>query len=113
MGILDGLRSGVRTIYGKQASKKQIWITWFAVLLVFLMGIYPPWKNVGALEGVKLYWPGGCHWIWYSLQEVKRTTIEIDYQRLFLQWFLVVLPAWTAIWTLKDRSEERKEQSPK
>lgn len=78
-------------------TKKQKIVTWLGIIVVVIMGLFPPWKAL--ISNIILTQIVGYRFIfnpYYTFGEVEgwereMTIIQIDVIRLLVQWILVVV----------------------
>ena len=76
---------------------------WIGIIIIVIMGIYPPWEYTFGKEYVpKITLPGG-YWPIYGPPKPEGAGTEIDFSRLLIQWIMVALVTGGTIVTLKDK----------
>lgn len=76
-------------------NKKQLIALWAGIIIISLMGGFPPWIMEGNNNGVQVYSLAKYHCILtrpYSGGEKSTLSVhQIDISKLFIQWFIVGL----------------------
>jgi len=76
-------------------NKKQLIALWAGIIIISLMGIFPPWIMEGNNSGVQVYSLAKYHCILtrpYSGGEQSTLSVHhIDIPKLIIQWFIVGL----------------------
>jgi hypothetical protein len=103
----------------------------FVLATLFIMGIYPPWQCIQKRTGDNFITPSGYHFLFFppkgkrlsngTFRGAGRPSLQnvVDLERLFLQWFLVLVVGAIVIVVLrggnkvnKTRITERGEGDP-
>lgn len=83
-------------------NKKQTVVMWVAILVIVVMCLYPPWAEVDRVKTL------GWSLIWLPHKTSSgyvHTLAEIDFQRLYLQFAIVVLITGGLIVTLRTKKK--------
>jgi len=73
--------------------------------IILIMGICPPWKRIIKLSNSYRVRSAGYHFLFMPPEGRSRGNVTIDLQRLFLQWFLVVVAGAITIVILRKEDE--------
>lgn len=104
-------------------NRNQKTVVVLALAIILIMGICPPWKRIIKLSDSYRVRSAGYHFLFMPPEVRSRGNVTMDIQRLFLQWFLVVVAGTSVIVFLgrgnvsrrKDKKhtrELRKKESP-
>jgi len=94
-------------------NKNQLIVLWVGIIVVVLMGLYPPWQYNGHIveRNVNVVVPAGYSFIGDPIYSagIMEFGASIDVTRLLIQWFMVAFITGGLIYTLK----EEKAKNPK
>jgi hypothetical protein len=89
-------------------NRKQIICLWIGIIIIVLMGIFPPWS---AYKG-----DGECYllhkFILFQPAE-KNIPARIDTGHLFVQWIMVAVVTGGLIFTFRDKKEKKLKEEQK
>ena len=90
-------------------SPKQKTILWIGIVLIVIMGLYPPWIITGSWQGGQTENPGGYYFLTNPpTPDYKETTgipgAKVDFSRLVIQWIIVVVIAGGLIISVRSKS---------
>lgn len=103
-------------------NKKQKLVLWVGIVMITLMGAFPPWVSVDNIpnSNIKRTQPIGYEWLWTSPTLWRRDPLyhharvidtskgmAIDTSRLYVQWAVVALITAGLIYTFKDKKDKR------
>ena len=75
-------------------NKKQLIALWSGIIIISLMGIFPPWVTEGNVRGAHIYALAKYSFILtppYSDAERTISIHHIDFSKLIIQWFIIGL----------------------
>lgn len=79
-------------------NRNQKTVVVLALAIIFIMGIYPPWERIVKIDNFYSIRSIGYHFLFMPPEERhRRYNVTVDLQRLFLQWFLVVVAGTSVI----------------
>jgi len=86
-------------------NSKQKKVIVFAVAVMVLMTLFPPWtQTFHRTGGATLRKPAGYSFIFDAPEpSVYAAGIQLDFSRLLLQWFVVALIAGGLVFAFKDQ----------
>ncbi len=77
-----------------------------ALIIIILVGVFPPWKQSIRTPQLQLEKPLGYGFIFHPPRlsdDYYAYSVSIDFSRLFLQWVVVILVAGLFIFIIKTR----------
>lgn len=80
-------------------NKRQIIVLWIGIIIIVLMGLFPPWMNVDPSGG---YYIKGYNFI----LDKPSTFCRIDVPQLLVQWAMVAIIAGGLLVTLRDSKKD-------
>ncbi|MBI4666288.1 MAG: hypothetical protein HY751_07765 [Nitrospinae bacterium] len=104
-------------------NKHQKYAMWGGILVIFLMGVFPPWTITwGPAGGVQT--PGGYASVFSSPDRLSQVIlgpigvkvngasqqisasfgVRLDMERLFMQWIMVAVVAWGLYVSAREKS---------
>jgi len=97
-------------------NRNQKTVVVLALAIIFIMGICPPWNYTFKGEGFYSVRPAGYHFLLmppetkdHRSSPRSRHNVALDFPRLFLQWFLVVVAGTSVIVFLGRGNVSRRE----
>jgi hypothetical protein len=94
----------------KIADKKEKIVILVAIAIIIFMGIFPPWTYTFRSSGIYSEKPTGYRFLFWppAPENARRSTygIYLDYERLFLQWVMVVISTLGALLWLKIKNKQ-------
>ncbi len=89
----------------KKMNKKQLKCLWLGVIIIVLMGLYPPWYFPSTRDGFKVRLPAG-----YKLMLTTEKGARVDITRLYVQWVMVGVITGGLIYTFKDKPKDTEKE---
>ena len=92
-------------------NSKQKKVLWIGIVIVVLMGLFPPWTDT--LEGFRTEPRGYVIIFKPPYSRGGAWGVQIDFQRLILQWLIVGFVIGGLLITSKNRKSEQEQKPTK
>ena len=101
------MTTGHLFVRGKKMNKKQLTCFWIAIIVIVLMGLFPPWTMIGK-QGPRYAFILTPLFEAANFDETGRPLkwTQFDACYLFFGWFLVAVVSAGFIYCVKDRQKE-------
>ncbi len=97
-------------------NKKQLACLWIGIIVIVLMGLFPPWIIPSSSEGIKYRIDRGYKILFSPVEiqipktEVAFSAATLDMHRLCIQWFMVAVITGGLVCTFKNRPKDKEKK---